>query len=313
MLSEKIRQYQVKKVKKDLVMEFGDQSDGAVEFIAKVVGGSVETAYFYGDSKPKNIIVASTQVGCPSKCNFCELGEKAYVKNLSADEILDQVILMLQQADRYGHNIDKVKHKINWAKSGDALLNEHYVSALENLADLEFSHKLCSVFPAGRTIAERFIAVADFASTYTESFQVQLSLISTSEIYRQKAAGIRTASFQEIRNAADYWRNQNPEGRKVNLSLIVDGGNPIDTQTVVEDFPPGLFRFRFRNYVPTENGSNHGLEQVTEQRFDEIYRMFQDKGYEVGTWASPTPMEVRFGLAANVTLRRYEHIIAGRM
>jgi len=305
MLSDKIRSYKVDSIEKDLVLEFGDLSDGAIEFVANAANGRFETGYFYGDTKPKNIIVASSQIGCPSRCNFCELGDKPYVRNLNENEMTDQIALMLQIAARHGHDIDSANHKINWAKSGDALFNDQFVSALEDLAHFGFTHKLSRVFPAGSSVNERFRKIADFASEYGEPFQVQVSLISTSEEYRSKAAGVKVSPFDEIRKAADYWVNKNPNGRKINLSLIIDDGNPIDVKKVAEKFPKDLFRFRFRNYVPTDNGKRHGLVESTQEKFEEVYGAFQDRGYEVGTWATPTPTEMKFGLASNVTLHKY--------
>jgi adenine C2-methylase RlmN of 23S rRNA A2503 and tRNA A37 len=299
-------------VQKDLVMEFGDHSDGAIEFVGLVDGGYIETGYFYGDIKPKNIIVASTQVGCPSKCNFCELGTRPFVRNLSSEEIHDQVHLMLDQARLYGHDVEQVKHKISWAKSGDPLFNSEYVVALEQIADMKFSHKVSTVFPGGKRIQERFKAVADFAASYVSPVQIQVSLISTSEEYRNKAAGIKVASFKDIRNAADYWLRVNPAGRKINLSLILDEHTPVDVKTTLDNFPPELFRFRFRNYVPTKNGSEHGLEKVTKSTYETIFQQFRDKGYDVGTWATPTPIEQKFGLASNVMLRRYDQMVDGK-
>jgi hypothetical protein len=312
LITQFVRDYHIDSVKKDFVIEFGDISDGAIEFVGIVPGGFIEVGYFYGDTKTKNIVVASTQVGCPGKCSFCELGDQDFVRNLSSDEMFEQVVLMLQQAKSSGHDLE-AKHKINWAKSGDCLFNPEFVNTLERFVDFGYSHKVSTVFPSGQKVMDRFKAVADFASQYSAPLQVQISLISTSEQYRQKAAGIRLASFQEIRDAAQYWRTANPDGRKINLSLMLTKQNPINIQTAVDNFPPELFRFRFRNYVPTQNGLQNNLDTIAEQRFKEIYKEFQDRGYEVGTWATPTPVEQKFGLASNVTLRRYLQIIAGKI
>lgn len=311
MEGNEIVDYDVTSVKKDLLLKFGDFEDGALEFVGIVDGGYIETSYFYGDEKPKNILVASTQVGCPSRCSFCELGNQNFVRNLTSKEMVEQSILMFQEACRHGHDI-VANNKISWANSGDALFNQHFTLALEELAGLEHSHKISTVFPGGQKSERIFREVADFASEYSQPIQIQVSLISTDENYRQKSAGIKVASFEDIRDSAEYWRKKNPDGRKVNLSLILDESNPINIDEISKLFPAELFRFRFRNYVPTENGINHDLETVSEERFGEIYRMFEDGGYDVGTWATPTSIEKRFGLAPNISLRRYSRMIDGK-
>ena len=309
-LTEIVRNYNPKFVTKDLVMEFGDKHDGAIEFAGLVNNGVIEVGYFYGDIKPKNIIVISSQVGCPAKCSFCELGSEKFTRSLSPQEMFEQVVLMLQTADRYGINVNDIGHKVSFAKSGDPLFNKHIVEGLERIAELQFSFKVSTVFPQNKI--EQFTQITQFAAQYGSSIQIQVSLISTSEEYRAKTVGIPVASFREIRAAAEYWQENNPRGRKINLSLILTDDVPCDVNEVSEIFPPDLFRFRFRNYVPTENGANHGLVTITSTRFTDVKESFRQKGYEVGDWATPTPIEQRFGLASNVTRSRYLKMISGK-
>ena len=265
-------------------------------------GGIIETSYFYGNSKPKNIIVISSQIGCPAQCTFCELGNERFVRNLSPEEMYEQVILILQQADRYSIDINAVKHKVTIANSGEPLFNKQLVEGLEKIALFGFSFKISTIFPSGTH--PNFSNIAAFASAYQEPVQIQVSLISTSEEYQKKTLGIKAASFYEIRQAA-YWEEKNPTGRKINLSLILTEDTPCDVNEVHQIFPPEVFRFRFRNYVPTQNGELHRLCTITQQRFEQIKKQFHDNGYEVGDWATPTQIEQRFGLAANVIRKRY--------
>jgi len=310
-LSERISSLTGVNIRKDLVMEFGDRHDGAIEFAGLLPDGIIEVGYFYGDIKPKNILVLSSQIGCPSKCSFCALGNAPFTRNLTANEIYEQAVVMLQQAARYGIDIDTNKHKVNIAKSGEPLFNNHLVAGLEKIATLDFSFKVSTVFPFGKI--EHFKDITHFAADYHEPVQIQVSLISTSEEYRRKAAGIRVASFQEIREAADYWFENHPKGRKINLSLILTGDVPCKAKEVAPLFPPDLFRFRFRNYVPTGHGKDHDLTTMGQWRYDMLKDSFADEGYEVGDWAAPTPIEQRFQLAGNVTRGRYLRMIKGEI
>jgi len=309
MIKNRLKNYEVKSIRKDLVFQFGDQHDGAIEFAGIVDRGIIDVGYFYGDSKPKNIIAVSTQVGCPSKCSFCELGHKPFIRNLTSLEIYEQVVMMLKQANEYGFGLEKLKHKVNYAKSGEPLLNPAFLEGLEKIAEFDFSYKVSTVFPKGNLSLQNFYKIADFASHYPYPVQMQVSLISTSENWRQKKAGIELISFDSLRKAAGYWRGKNPGGRKINLSLILTNDNPVNVNEVCRVFPPELFRFRFRNYVPTEHGDEQKLEVISEEKFQGLLLLFKEKGYEVNTLASPTPIEMRFNLAANVTLNRYEKMI----
>lgn len=312
-LAAKVSARKVQKISKDLVWQFGDSHDGTIEFVGIIQGGYIETGYFYGDDKSKNILVISSQIGCPSRCSFCNAGNQPFVRNLSAQEIYEQVVLILQQASQYGFDLDSIEHKVNYAKSGDPLFNPEFTRGIERIGEFNFSYKVSTVFPAGNQTMERFRQIADFAAAYTNNVQIQISLISTSERYRNKVADIRLASFADIKRAAEYWRDKNPNGRKINFSLILTEEDPVNVDEVYNIFPPELFRFRFRNYMPTEHGTSQGLETITRERFERIMDRFRKKGYEVGTWATPTPMEKRFRLASNVTLARYRKIISGQI
>jgi len=300
---KQILDYPIEKVRSDYLVIFGDLSDGAIELIGSVKGGLIEVGYFYGDTKPKNIVVTSSQVGCPIGCKFCELGDLPFIRNLTTQEMKEQVMLMLRQAGEAGHDLTR-QHKISWAKSGEPLMNPNFISALENLVDSGFSHKVSSVFPAGRIISERFRAIADFASAYTAPVQIQISLISLNEAYRTRMTRVRLAPFEEIRKAAEYWRAKNPNGRKINLSLMATSDNPLREQSLVH-FPPELFRFRVRDYAQTVNGASNRLEAQENSQTSILVKTLQEKGYEADNWGKLTPMEQKYGLASNVTLRRY--------
>ena len=285
---------------------FGDISDGTIQFPGITQNGVVEVSYFYGDGKPKNIIVISSQTGCHYGCNFCELGKEKPIGNidLSPDEIYEQAILILQKALQFGFDIDTIAHKVTVANTGEPLFNPNLISGLERITQLGTSFKVSTIFPPGRKARKNFENLAEFASGYQRSVQLQISLISTSEDYRRKAAGVKLASFEEIKDAADYWRKLNPQ-RKVNLSLILTADNPCNVDDVYDTFPPELFRFRLRPYVQTENGKRNLLVRLDYAELDRLKESFKQRGYEVGDWAKPTPVEQKFGLAGNVTRGRY--------
>jgi hypothetical protein len=171
---------------------------------------------------------------------------------------------------------------------------------------LGFSFKVSTIFPSGSKAREIFDGVADFASKYSEPVQIQISLISTSEEYRKDAAGIKVASFEDISAAAEHWKDRNPDGRKINLSLILNEDTPANVEDIKSILTPELFRVRLRPCVSTDNGKAHGLKTISNIRYAVIKDQFRQAGYEVGDWAIPTETEQRHGLASNVTLHRYK-------
>lgn len=74
--------------------------------------------FFWDKVSPINICISS-QVGCECKCSFCITGHKKYIRNLSSEEILDQVNLIFQ------HSPELRSHcfEITYMGTGEPLLN----------------------------------------------------------------------------------------------------------------------------------------------------------------------------------------------
>lgn len=293
-------------IRKDLALTFGDENDGVIGLPGLTEDNHViEISYFFGQTRPKNIIVVSSQAGCPFQCSFCELGSERFVRNLTAQEIRDQALLILEEARRHGFDIGRTHHKLTVANSGEPLLNPQLTEGLELLAHLPLSFKVSTIFPDSRSAFENLHRLADFAAWHSQPVQLQISLISTSEEQRARLSGGRVANFQKIRRAGEMWLSKNAAGRKVNLSLILTSEMSCDVGEIAAIFPPEVFRFRFREYVPTANGHQHGLDIIESPRLAQIKQEFSQRGYNVGHWASPSPIEWRFGLASNSIRRMY--------
>lgn len=294
----------------DLVLLFGNPNDGVIGIPAITGDGQViEVSYFFGEERPKNIVVVSSQAGCPMGCDFCEIGSEGFVRNLTSEEIRDQVHLMVHHARAHGSVLADTPHKVTVANGGEPLLNPDVVEGLEMIAELPVSFKVSSVLPASRSAFAVLTRLAEFSARSALPVQLQISLISTSEEARQEACGIRIAGFKEIREAGELWRSKNPSGRKVNLSLMLTSDMPCEPERIRDVFPPELFRFRFREYVPTIHGRVHQLNIATPARIDLIKRAFAENGYVVGDWGSPSATERKFGLVANSIRRIYLDLI----
>lgn len=107
-----------------------------------------------GDRSERWMIGVSTMSGCPVRCKFCATGNMNRFRNLTADEIVEQVKFAIRKA-----NFDPVRakeFKINYTRMGEPFLNieavkeaigrisaiypntHHYVSTI-GIKDSDFS------------------------------------------------------------------------------------------------------------------------------------------------------------------------------
>ena len=110
--------------------------DGTRRFLMKTRDGNpVETVFI--PSEGRDTICFSSQSGCPLKCDFCLTAKLGLLGNLTAGEIVEQIIIVLN--DVYGVG-SETPHGTNLVAmgAGEPFLNfENLIKALEIMSDEE--------------------------------------------------------------------------------------------------------------------------------------------------------------------------------
>ena len=99
---------------------------------------------FQGVERNWQSLCISSQVGCSLKCSFCSTGAIGYKRNMSADEIIGQVLYF----NNYMDNINS----ISFMGMGEPLLNPNIFSAIGALTNKDlfnFSQRRISVSTVG--------------------------------------------------------------------------------------------------------------------------------------------------------------------
>jgi len=108
--------------------------DGTRRYLMKTVDNlPVESVFIPTESR--DTICFSSQSGCPLKCDFCLTAKLGLLRNLTAGEIVEQVIIVLN--DVYGVG-QETPHGTNLVAmgAGEPFLNfENLLNALEIMAD----------------------------------------------------------------------------------------------------------------------------------------------------------------------------------
>jgi len=110
--------------------------DGTRRFLMKTHDNfPVETVFI--PTENRDTICFSSQSGCPLKCDFCLTAKLGLLRNLTAGEIVEQIIIVLN--DVYGTGVE-TPHGTNLVAmgAGEPFLNfENLIKALEIMSDAE--------------------------------------------------------------------------------------------------------------------------------------------------------------------------------
>ncbi len=90
--------------------------DGTVKYLLSLNDDEVIESVFLPYSGRTSVCISS-QVGCPLACSFCATGTEGLARNLTAAEIVDQVVLMQAQ-----HPNNRITHVV-FMGMGEPLLN----------------------------------------------------------------------------------------------------------------------------------------------------------------------------------------------
>jgi 23S rRNA (adenine2503-C2)-methyltransferase len=181
------------------------QLDGATKLVLRTAGGyAIETVVMRTGTGRVSLCVSS-QVGCAAACGFCATGQMGVAKNLSAAQILDQVVLAGERMQAEGRRV----RNIVFMGMGEPFHNEEAVyDAVGALLSPEVFHH-----PPGRIListvgipdamircARRFPAVNLALSLHSVRPDVREQLIPLAAKYSLEELRAAVAKVNRIQN-----------------------------------------------------------------------------------------------------------------
>lgn len=160
----------------------------------------------------------SSQVGCPLNCAFCATGKMGLKRNLTSEEIVDQIIYWNTKI------FPKYVGRIVFMGMGEPFLNwDSLMGALKIIKEnLEIGSRKISISTAG--IVPR---IYDFADLNTE-INLAISLHAPNQKDREKIMPIaKTYSFDELIKALNYYTSHTRRQLFLEYALI-SGVNDSD-------------------------------------------------------------------------------------
>lgn len=176
-------------------------NDGTIKYLLEFSDGcAVETVLMRFDNRPNLTACVSSQVGCPVGCVFCATGQNGFTRNLTKNEIIEQIMTIQRDT---GLEITNIVYM----GQGEPFLN--YDNVIESIKlinkELEIGIRRITVSTSG--IAPK---IRQFANEHKQ-LNIALSLHApTSELRQQLMPIEKKYNLDEvIASLKDFTRNSN--------------------------------------------------------------------------------------------------------
>jgi 23S rRNA (adenine2503-C2)-methyltransferase len=189
-------------------------SDGTIKNAVTLHDGMVVESVLI-PTETRITACVSSQVGCSLACKFCATARLKRQRNLSPDEIYDQVVAIKEQAD---HFFGRPLTNIVFMGMGEPLLNyANVTSAIEKITSqkgLNMASKRITLSTVG--IAKMIVKMADD----NVKFNLAVSLHSAINDTRSSIMPINeTNSLEELGDALRYWYQKTK--KKVTYEYVI--------------------------------------------------------------------------------------------
>jgi len=188
----------------------------------------------YGEASDRHTLCISTQVGCAYGCKFCASGLDGWKRNLTPDEIVEQV-LAVERAQSSGFKVqgsELAKH--NTPNPGPKTVNNIVVMGMgEPLANYDNLLKALKILnaPWGGGIGARKITISTSGlapqirklAQEPVQFRLAISLHGATDETRNKIMPVnRKYPLKELINACEDYQHE--KGRMITLEYILIAG-----------------------------------------------------------------------------------------
>lgn len=273
-----------------VIAEYGKE-DLATVYVARVDDDEAKLIEFVESVQPpipreqKWVLIISTLFGCPVRCAFCDAGG-GYAGALSADQILDQILFMVNR--RYPGGVVAVpKLKIQFARMGEPALNPAVLEALRRLPERlrapGLLPSISSVGPWGReAFFEELLQIKE--QLYGGGrFQLQFSIHSTDPSVRRHLIPIRLLSLPWIADFGSRFRRA--DDQLITLNFAVARDVPLDPPSLRSLFSPEHFLIKLTPVNPTARakalGIESGIDPFLQDTGRALKQSFEEEGFRV--------------------------------
>lgn len=184
--------------------------DGTIKYLIEYPDGNcVETVIMRFDNRANLTACVSSQVGCGGKCKFCATAKRGFIRNLTASEIIEQVLTIQRDT---GLKITNVV----FMGQGEPLLNlDNVLNALKIFnEDFQIGARRITISTSGIIPQINKLAELDMQSTLALSLHAPVS-----DIRKQIMPIENKYPLPELKNALINYTNKT--GRRITIEYLL--------------------------------------------------------------------------------------------
>lgn len=194
--------------------------------------------------KEKWMVGISTQSGCPIKCKFCavnRLTEAQGWRNLTADEMVDQVYWAVKKAQRINGNINPNNAKlfrILFTRMGEPSLNiDNVIDAIKRLKEM-FPKARIQISTIGLKKSKELVRhLIELDSLYGANWlELQFSIHSTDNEFRKWLQCDQVLTNSEINDICKEWVSSSVRAWKATLNFALAETTPFNVEDLKNQF-----------------------------------------------------------------------------
>lgn len=209
------------------IKRIDDEAENVAKFVYTKDDAVVESVlYKYPTYAERTVICCSTQSGCPVGCRFCGAGDY-FVRNMSADEIVDQVDYSIAQTGIDASEIQKLQ--VMFMSMGEPLLNlKALIPAMYTLYE-KYPHARLLISTSGPKITNNMKFWLEKASREIPTIGLQFSVHESTNEARDALVPFKAKmSLEEMAAYGKEWRYATSDGRKPFFNYCAHDANSSD-------------------------------------------------------------------------------------
>jgi len=253
----------------DIVEKYKSKEDDTLKFLMKYSDGNViETVVM--QYKHGNSICVSTQIGCRMGCSFCASTLNGMVRNLTAGEIIGQILAAQ-------HNTGGRISNVVLMGSGEPLDNfDNVISFLDivnadyglNIGQRHITLSTCGIVPKMRELADMNYQITLAVSLHAPNDEIRRQMMPVANKY----------SMAEVLDACRYYISRTNRRITFEYSLVKGKNDSSLNAEELADLLKGMLCHV--NLIPVNAVVENGYLKPTQEEVAAFSRVLTRKGIE---------------------------------